>query len=74
MLVLPFVALRFVLCLALRYFVFVLFFNSFSIEINLLGEEKANLSVFSYVCSIWAYLFLSVFFFFLLVSGYSCSL
>ena len=36
---------RFVLCLALCYFVLV-FFNPFSIAITSLGEERANLSVF----------------------------
>ena len=36
---------RFVLCLTLCYFIFV-FFSPFSIAITLLGEERANLSVF----------------------------
>ena len=36
---------RFVLSLALCYFVFV-FFSPFSIAITFLGEERANLSVF----------------------------
>ena len=36
---------RFVLCLALCYFVFV-FFSPFSIAITSLGEERANLSAF----------------------------
>ena len=36
---------RFVLCLALCYFVLVFFWN-FSIAITSLGEERANLSVF----------------------------
>ena len=50
---------RFVLSLALCYFVLV-FFRPFSIAITILGEERANLSAFSYVCSICACLFLSV--------------
>ena len=36
---------RFVLCLALCYFVLI-FFSSFSIAITSLGEERANLSAF----------------------------
>ena len=36
---------RFVLCLTLRYFVLV-FFSLFSIAINSLGEERANLRGF----------------------------
>ena len=36
------------------------FFSPFSIAITSLGEERANLSVFSYVCSICACLDLSV--------------
>ena len=36
---------RFVLCLALYYFVLV-FFSPFSIAITSLGEERANLSAF----------------------------
>ena len=50
---------RFVLCLTLCYFGLG-FFSPFSIEITLLGKERANLSVFSYVCSICACLVLSV--------------
>ena len=50
---------RFVLCLTLCYFVLVVF-SPFSIAITSLGEERANLSAFSYVCSICAYLDLSV--------------
>ena len=57
-LVLLFVALvystrRFVSSLALCYFVIVLF-SPFIIAITSLGEERANLSVFSYVCLICA--------------------
>ena len=37
--------MRFVLCLTLCYFLLV-FFSPFSIAITLLGEERANLSVF----------------------------
>ena len=37
-----------------------MFFSPFSIEITSLGEERANLSAFSYVCSICACLDLSV--------------
>ena len=36
------------------------FFSSFSIAITSLGEERANLRCFSYVCSICACLVLSV--------------
>ena len=50
---------RFVLCLTFCYIVLV-FFSPFSIAITSLGEERANLSVFSYVCSICACLGLSV--------------
>ena len=50
---------RFVLSLALCYFVLV-FFSHFSIAITSLGEESANLCAFSYVCSICACLVLSV--------------
>ena len=50
---------RFVLCLTLCYFVLV-FFGPFSIAITSLGVERANLSVFSYVCLICACLVLSV--------------
>ena len=50
---------RFVLCLTLCHFVLV-FFSPFSIAITSLGEERANLSAFLYVCSICACLDLSV--------------
>ena len=50
---------RFVLCLTLCYFVLV-FFSPSSIAITSLGEERANLKCFSYVCSICACLVLSV--------------
>ena len=50
---------RFVLSLALFYFVLV-FFSPFGIAITLLEKEKANLSAFWYVCSICACLVLSV--------------
>ena len=50
---------RFVLCLTLCHFVLV-FFSPFSIVITSLGEDRANLSAFSYVCSICACLDLSV--------------
>ena len=62
---------RFVLSLALRYFILV-FFSPFSIAITSLGEERANLSasvrlfdlrLFGFVC-----------FLFLLVSGKGCDL
>ena len=55
---------RFVLSLALCYFVPV-FFSHFSIAITSLGEERADLSAFSYFCSISARFFF--FFFFLFV-------
>ena len=48
---------RFVLSLALCYFVIV-FFSPFSIAITSLREERANSA--SYVCSIFACLVLSV--------------
>ena len=57
---------RFVLCLALCYFVLV-FFSPFSIAITSLGEERANLSAFrTFVrfALVWFCLFP-----FLLVSG-----
>ena len=48
---------RFILSLALCYFVFV-FCSSFSIAITSLGEERANLSVFrTFVGSALVYLF-----------------
>ena len=50
---------QFVLCLTLCHFVLV-FFSPFSIAITSLGEDRANLSAFSYVCSICACLDLSV--------------
>ena len=50
---------RFVLSLVLCYFVLV-FFSPFTIAITTLGEERANLSAFSYICSICACLVLSV--------------
>ena len=50
---------RFVLCLALYYFVLV-FYSPFGIAITSLVEGRANLSVFLYVCSIYACLDLSV--------------
>ena len=69
-LVLLFVALWFILCLTLCYFVLV-FFSPFSTAITSLGEERANLSAFrtflqfvrGFVC-----------FLFLLVSGKGCGL
>ena len=39
---------------------FLCFFSPFSIAITSLGEERANLSVFSYICSICTCLVLSV--------------
>ena len=51
---------RFVVCLSVCHFVLV-FFSPFSIAITSLGEERANLSAFRYVCSICACLDLSVF-------------
>ena len=48
---------RFVLCLTLCYFVLVIFCPS-SNAITSLGEERANLSFFSYVCLICACLVL----------------
>ena len=65
MLVLLFIALWLILrgdllyVLTLCYFVLV-FFSPFSIAITSLGEERANLFCFSYVCSICACLVLSV--------------
>ena len=50
---------RFVLSLALCYFVLV-FFSPFSIAITSLGEERANLSAFRTFFSICACLVLSV--------------
>ena len=50
---------RFVLCLALCYFVFA-FINLFSIAITSLGEERANLSVFHTLFLICACLVLSI--------------
>ena len=50
---------RFVLCLALYYFVLV-FFSPFSIAITSLEEERTSLECVSYVCSIRACLVLSV--------------
>ena len=50
---------RFVSILALCYFVLA-FFSPLSIAITSLGEWRANLSVFSYVCSIRACLVLSL--------------
>ena len=44
---------RFIVCLSVCHFVLV-FFSPFSIAITSLGEERANLSAFSYVCSICA--------------------
>ena len=63
-LVLLFVALWFILRGDLLYvsvchFVLV-FFGPFSIAITSLGEERANLKCFSYVCSVYACLDLSV--------------
>ena len=61
LLVLLFVALWFVLCLTFCYFVLLFFiFSPFSITITSLGEQRANFSVFSYVCSICDCLVLSV--------------
>ena len=51
---------RFVLCLALCYFVFASI-NLFSIAITSLGEERANLSVFHTLFLICACLVLSIF-------------
>ena len=51
---------RFVVCLSVCHFVLV-FFSPFSIAITSLGEERANLSAFSYVYSVCASLDLSVF-------------
>ena len=64
-LVLLFVALWFILRGDLFYvlpcvILFLCFFSPFSIAITSLGEETANLSAFSYVCSICACLVLSV--------------
>ena len=60
---------RFVVCLSVCHFVLV-FFNPFSIAINSLGEERANLSAFFYgLC-----LFRFVGFLFLLGSGKGCGL
>ena len=64
MLVLLFVALWFILrgeilIIALCYFVLV-FFSPFSIAITSLGEDRANLSIFFYFCSICACLIFSV--------------
>ena len=50
---------NFVVCLSMCHFVLV-FFSPFSFAITSLGEERANLSCFSYVCSICACLDLSV--------------
>ena len=51
---------RFVLSIALCYFVLV-FFSRFSIVITSLGEKRANLGAFcTFVCSIYACLILSV--------------
>ena len=50
---------RIVFCLTFCHFVLV-FLSPFSIAITLLGEERANFSAFSYVCSICACLDLSV--------------
>ena len=50
---------RFVLCLALCYFVFV-FFSPFSIAITSLGEERASLGafrIFVRFALVWFYLF-----------------
>ena len=52
-------ARRFVVCLSVCHFVPV-FFSPFSIAITSLGEGRANLSVFLYVCSVCACLDLSV--------------
>ena len=49
------------------------FFSPFSIAITSLGEERANLSGFSYVCTVCACLDLSVSLF-LLGSGKGCGL
>ena len=64
-LVLLFVALWFILRGDLLYVfpcvvLFNVFFSPFSIAITSLGEERANLGCFSYVCSICACLDLSV--------------
>ena len=50
---------RFIVCLSVCHFVLV-FFSPFSIAITSLGEERANLSAFSYVGSVCACLDLSV--------------
>ena len=50
---------RFVVCLYVCHFDLV-FFNPFSIVITSLGEERANLSAFSFVCSVCACIVLSV--------------
>ena len=50
---------RFVVCLSVCHFVLV-FFSPFSIAITSLGEGRANLSAFLYVCSVCACLDLSV--------------
>ena len=64
-------ARRFVVCLSVCHFVLV-FFSPFSIAITSLGEERANLSAFSLVCSVCACLDLS--FLFLLGSEKGCGL
>ena len=59
---------RFVLCLALCCFVLV-FFNSFSIAITSLGEERASLGAFRTLFDLrlffFVFLFVCFFFFFL---------
>ena len=62
---------RFVLSLALCYFVLV-FFSPFSIAITSLGEERANLSAFVRLFDLRLFGF--VYFLFLLVSGKDCGL
>ena len=61
---------RFVLCLALCYFVLV-FFSPFSIAITLLGEEGASLGAF---CVFVRFALVFVRFLFFLESGKGCGL
>ena len=51
---------RFVVCLSVCHFVLV-FFNPLSIVITSLEEERELILVFLYVCSVYAFLDLSVF-------------
>ena len=61
---------RFVLCLALRYFVLV-FFSPFSIAITSLGEERANLSAFRVCFDLRIFGFVCFLFLFVSWMGYS---